>query len=449
MVGEPTRTDASCSPLKDVSDLSPNRPLQSPALDAPDGYERLLAEANEGGRRDALERLEAWMPDLDLRAVTADSGGQRPTLSRVDERLVHTLGGLGLVSAALRHDVAPPRLSLHADGETVQRTGLLIRRYDQFTTTSASVSATLSALAEGVMVLIDGVDQFLDPVVDLISDLERVLGGAGTVNLYVGGRNRSGFRPHWDDHEVFIIPLHGRKSWELRERPVPAPRKEVLATTDAETSVIEKLEVGPGHALHIPRGWPHVVTPLDDLAAHLTLGIRRLAWPEVLERVAELSVWSPEARGDLPDAAGGVGPLALEGAPDSVRTVVDVVLDHGGLGDALASWRARMKSRPVGDFAAAREALLDGGLAAATVRANYPGGFHLLAWDEPGDEVALAAGGLCFVLAHHAMPTMARLARGNPVAVADLHHACPQGAGCAEQLVRMLSTLGLIDFVAG
>lgn len=448
MVREPEDTDAaSCSPLKEVSDLSPTRLVRFPALDASDPFERLLAEANDRARFDAFARLEAVLPALDFGAITADAGVQLPTVSVVSADLDDRLGGLDLVAQALGLDVAPPRLSLHLDGEVTQRPGLLNRRYDQFATTSASPSATLAALADGVMVLIDAVDQQIDVVVDIVTDLERVLAGAGTANLYVGGRGRSGFRPHWDDHEVFVIPLHGRKTWEVRERPLTSPRKEVLATTDADTPVWGTFELGPGQALHIPRGWPHVVTPLDEMAAHLTLGIQRLAWPEVLGRLAELSVWSPEARGDLPDdPVGGTRP-ALTTGDDDIRVLLDVVLEHDGLGDAMASWSARRPARSVGDFWAAKAAMVDDGFGQAVVRANFPGGFHLAAWDPEGDEVGLAAGGLCFVLAHHAMPTMARLATGAPVAVAELHHDCPTRSDCGQELIRQLTAFGLAEFV--
>lgn len=406
----------------------------------------MLAEANVGAQADAVERLKSALPQLDL--VRAASGApQGPTVTPVSTDLLDRLGGVRLVERALAHDVGAPRLSLHADGELVQRPGLLIRRYDQFTTAAASPSATMAALAEGVMVLVNAIDQSQPAVIELIADLERVLVGDGSVNLYVGGRGRTGFRPHWDDHEVVIIPLWGRKAWEVREPPLAAPRKEVLATTDADTPVHETFEVGVGQALHIPRGWPHVVTPLDPLAAHLTLGVRRLAWPEVLDRLGELSVWSPEGRGDL--TVDPEQPAALGSADgELLDSLLRVIVANGGLEDARASWRARLKSRLIGDFDSARSALVDGGLDSAYVRANYPGGFHLVAWDPDGDEVVLAGGGLRFVLAHHAVPSFARLARGAPVAIGELCHSCSTSDRCAEELVLQLAGLGLVEFIS-
>ena len=93
------------------------------------------------------------------------------------------------------------------------------------------------------------------------------------VNCYLSYGDASGFGPHWDDHDVVVIQLAGRKHWEVHE-PSELGALSAFTPPGATQRSIWSGLLSPGSALYIPRGWPHSVTGLSsEPSVHLTLSI--------------------------------------------------------------------------------------------------------------------------------------------------------------------------------
>ena len=111
------------------------------------------------------------------------------------------------------HRLEPPRLRLARDGAPVPDERYAVRRR-----TRRGVSYPVldparlrEELAAGATLVLDGVDELHRPVRDLAASLERELGERTQVNLYASWRERRGFGMHWDDHDVLVLQVSGRK----------------------------------------------------------------------------------------------------------------------------------------------------------------------------------------------------------------------------------------------
>ena len=112
------------------------------------------------------------------------------------------------------------------------------------------------------------------PITHLAESLERVFRVRIQVNAYAGWRTSHGFDLHWDDHDVFILQIAGRKKWKVygMTRKYPLARDVEPATDKPDTPLWEGM-LEDGDLLYIPRGWWHVATPLDEPTLHLTVGV--------------------------------------------------------------------------------------------------------------------------------------------------------------------------------
>jgi hypothetical protein len=95
------------------------------------------------------------------------------------------------------------------------------------------------------------------------------------VNVYVSFGDAPGFGLHWDDHDVLVVQLDGRKYWEVRRPLDVGPLKGITPGRQGGDAVWSGV-MEPGAAIYIPRGWAHGVRGLaDERSVHLTFGFRR------------------------------------------------------------------------------------------------------------------------------------------------------------------------------
>ncbi|HEX8847100.1 MAG TPA: cupin domain-containing protein [Pyrinomonadaceae bacterium] len=185
---------------------------------------------------DQLNRiLQQHRLDFPRLRLTRD-GHRLPT----DAYLRHTTG--------VRHKVAIPRL----------------------------VPSKLTAeLRLGATLVLDAVDELSEPVRELAEGLELFFREHVQVNAYAGWRTSKGFDLHWDDHDVFILQVTGRKRWRVygATRPYPLTRDIEQARKPTADEPLWEETLADGDLLYIPRGFWHVAFPLDEPTLHLTVGL--------------------------------------------------------------------------------------------------------------------------------------------------------------------------------
>lgn len=239
-----------------------------------------------------------------------------------------------LTASALR----TPALRVVQDGTVLPST-----RYTR-SATMAGVALTglvdarkvLALFDGGASVVLQGLHRYWPPLTELVRDLELSLGHACQANAYLTPPGSQGFGLHSDTHDVFVVQTYGAKDWEVHD-----------------SHGINRIRMEPGVSMYLPTGTPHAARTESDASLHVTIGINRTTWREVLERHMSRLLADPAFDQPLP-AGYHRDP---EGLAAMLTTHVDRLrgqLDHTDVSALAASETDR--------FATSRASALRGGL---------------------------------------------------------------------------------------
>jgi Cupin superfamily protein len=123
------------------------------------------------------------------------------------------------------------------------------------------------------------------------------------VNAYLTTQDTSGSTLHWDDHDVIIVQLAVRKSWDVRapSRPVPMYR-DAAPNSEPSNERVWSGTLTAGEVMHIPRGYWHQATRSNQGAGyslHATFGIEQRTGVDWLTWLADRSRENELFRHDL------------------------------------------------------------------------------------------------------------------------------------------------------
>jgi ribosomal protein L16 Arg81 hydroxylase len=134
--------------------------------------------------------------------------------------------------------------------------------------------------------------------------VEEAFSSQVTTNVYLTPAGNQGFPPHYDNHDVFVMQVSGRKLWRLWETPVETPyRGERFEQSGfVAEKVSREFVLEPGDCAYIPRGAMHDAENVgEEPSLHVTVGLFTKKWAElVLEAVSELALSEPDFRRSLP-----------------------------------------------------------------------------------------------------------------------------------------------------
>ncbi|HVW41876.1 MAG TPA: cupin domain-containing protein [Amycolatopsis sp.] len=320
-----------------------------------------------------------------------------------------------------QHRLDFPRLRLAVDGEVVpaheytemvptRRTGLVPRlRSGQFA----------AKLRAGATLVLDSVQEMLDPVAELSARLEHELRERIQVNLYAGWGKTHGFDVHWDDHDALIVQVSGRKRWRMHGVTRPAPlQRDVELPRRPDGEPVDDFVLADGDVLYLPRGQWHDVSAIGEESLHLTIGFNRATGVDLVAWMADQLRSADVFRADLPRF----------GTPEERRA-------HA------ATLRARIVemaddeivTRFLGDRDAQAPAHPRPGLPWSATSDLLPADDHLevrlltprAVLTRENGTVALAADGKRLVFADAAAPVLEALLDAVPHAISDLVTAVP------------------------
>jgi Cupin superfamily protein len=203
------------------------------------------------------------------------------------------------------HRLEPPRLRLAMNGKIIPSEGYVkytVSRRQNYSRVAHLLPTVITEhLYQGATLVLDGVDELHKPLTQLAESLEWSFRVPIQINLYAGWKSSQGFDLHWDDHEVLIIQLTGRKQWKVYRptRDYPLAKDLVESQPPVEDPLWEGI-LEDGDVLYIPRGWWHVATPLAEPTMHLTIGISNLTGADLLKWLTEQLCAEPFVRMDLP-----------------------------------------------------------------------------------------------------------------------------------------------------
>jgi ribosomal protein L16 Arg81 hydroxylase len=286
---------------------------------------------------------------------------------------------------------------------------------------SLDVARVYQLFAEGSTISL----AFLDTVVPALTlfcrTLENEFSSPLQANIYLTPPGAQGAKPHYDTHDVFVLQVAGSKHWTIFGTPVELP----LAGQDFDPDVHEQgaptleFRLDAGDVAYVPRGVVHEARSTDAVSLHITAGVLRSTWADLLlEFVAGACLNDPAFRKSLPPGFA---------RPDFGRAEAEVTLRNllqqvWAQSDFDASLQ-----RFVDEFVASCPPLLEGqmaqmealeGLTLETVAGVRPGLiFHL----QPGrDSAVLQCAGRKITFPSHAVEAI-RFALGHSAfAIRDL-----------------------------
>ncbi|KAM3718117.1 Bifunctional lysine-specific demethylase and histidyl-hydroxylase NO66 [Dirofilaria immitis] len=123
--------------------------------------------------------------------------------------------------------------------------------------------------------------------------LQEVFGCFVGANTYITPANTSGFAPHWDDIDAFLLQLEGRKHWKIY---APINDSEMLPRLPSDNFTDDDVAdrrpifddwLEQGDLLYIPRGFIHKGFADKNVhSLHLTISVcRNVTYADLLERV--------------------------------------------------------------------------------------------------------------------------------------------------------------------
>jgi ribosomal protein L16 Arg81 hydroxylase len=275
------------------------------------------------GDRTVAERFtfDALVSPIGRETFAREYQGTREWIHHGDSHRFDSLLSWHMLNKLIRDQrPAGPRFRLMRDGarlpeETYQRNVPTLRGPLR----QLDPARLLAELRQGATLVWDAIDQCHPPARAMKQEIERALGTFAFVNLYASWGNASGTNDHWDDHDIFVLQLIGRKSWRVHPATRPWPLPDDAPGTSPATYANEVTLV-PGSVLYLPRGWWHLATPVDEPSLHLTIGVLRPTNADFLAWLLDIARESELVRRDFPLSMDGE---AREAHAVALRAVLD------------------------------------------------------------------------------------------------------------------------------
>jgi hypothetical protein len=280
-----------------------------------------------GDHRPALARCIAAEPAK----FAAAHWGTAPLLSRADE-----LGGGGFTDLLSPDDVDEllSRRGLRTPFLRVAKDGAVLPagRWTGSGGAGAEIAdqvvddKVLREYAAGATLVLQGLHRLWPPLIDFTRRLGTELRRPLQVNAYLTPPGNQGFATHYDTHDVLVLQVDGRKRWRVHEPVLPEPlerqawggRADEVSAVAAGPPAID-VELRPGDALYLPRGWLHSATATEERSLHLTVGVRALTRYALVEELLALAAADRRLRATLPFGADVTDPHQVE--PELTETV--------------------------------------------------------------------------------------------------------------------------------
>ncbi|MFE4922333.1 JmjC domain-containing protein [Streptomyces sp. NPDC056661] len=189
-----------------------------------------------------------------------------------------------LTSTALRH----PHLRVVKSGKPVDQRSYT-RRVNVATESisdAADPDRLLREFSAGATIVIDGLEDFVLAIRQACNMLGRSLSLPVHAHGFVTPPGETGFAPHHDGHDVFVVQVHGAKKWKVFDQVHPLPSSGIYRATDLGNPAVETM-LQPGDVLYIPKGAPHVATAPEVMSVHVSFVCSSETWAGYLRPVVE------------------------------------------------------------------------------------------------------------------------------------------------------------------
>ncbi|WP_167857733.1 cupin domain-containing protein [Mycobacterium sp. DL99] len=180
----------------------------------------------------------------------------------------------------------------------------ILRKGDEVSVGSPGyVEDTYGQFQQGCTIALQFLQERVSSLARLCRALAAELSATFQVNAYLTPPDEQGLDTHYDTHDVFVLQIAGVKHWRLFNEAVrlPLPGQEMRPVSATQSDLIAEVDLYPGDAIYIPRGFGHDAVSVGSTSLHLTVGVRPITWAFVLLAAMEEAIErDPQLRESLP-----------------------------------------------------------------------------------------------------------------------------------------------------
>lgn len=234
----------------------------------------------------------------------SDIQGKKWFHTQLTEQAVKDLPSWNDINSFLsNHRLSHPRVRMSREGATTEQLTILRQRptlrgesiYDTYQ------NRVYDNLQLGSTLVLDALDVAIPAIRQISSSLTNSFFVKSQANGYVTFSESRGFGLHWDDHDVFIVQVHGSKTWHLYGNTRVSPlHRDFHDEHLPPEEILETIELTPGSLLYVPRGCWHDVVGKGEPTFHLTFGVTPPTGIDVLVWLQELARQKDLLRQDIP-----------------------------------------------------------------------------------------------------------------------------------------------------
>lgn len=258
------------------------------------------------------------------------------------ERFQALFGWDELNAVLEQHRLTPPRLALYKDGQPVDPARYVTPPH--MGTPRIDSGGLAVCVAEGATLILNDAQEISPRLRALMQQFQGALHTDTFANLYAAWHSQKAFDMHWDPQDSIILQLSGKKRWKVYKPTRLHPLEDDIEKPAPPTGEpVWEGVMKEGDAIYIPRGWWHVVFPLNEPSLHLTVsltppkGIDFLGWA-----VSKLRR-ETQVRADLPALK---GPEVKAAQLQALKNLMDNALNEAAMDEFLGQWDSNIGHAP-------------------------------------------------------------------------------------------------------
>ncbi len=202
----------------------------------------------------------------------------------IGEQQLDQLYSLSKLEALLKIEAIPMAYVDLFDGGQLRRLADVQNKSGR---TSFAVIA--DSLRKGATVRVRDADKFDAQLHQFVREIQRCLAAASQINVYLTPPSKTGFPPHFDTTDVFIVQCAGRKEWKIFHEYTNKTELPLMETPwDADRfrpcGDAENITLHPGDVLYLPRGAMHEAFCNERESMHLTISIAPLTFADLIAK---------------------------------------------------------------------------------------------------------------------------------------------------------------------
>lgn len=153
---------------------------------------------------------------------------------------------------------------------------------------------------QGMSLVLNSVEKRVPAIAALNAMVERHFRARVATNAYVSFQAESAFPPHFDDHNVLVLQIHGSKRWFLHGQPYRYPLANARFPFPKYPGPVEaEILMEPGDLLFVPRGDVHWAEVAGPGSLHLTLTVQPTRGRDLLRWLGSVAEREEIGREDI------------------------------------------------------------------------------------------------------------------------------------------------------